>query len=84
MLVITYPGGNPLVHYETPDEHKTLYMENYDPGGTYTAQVRAMSNEDEVLCWDEITFTKSELELKINEGAEPVISTPCAAGLPCP
>lgn len=83
LLVITYPGGNPLVHYETQNEHKTLYMENYQPGGTYTAQVRAMSSEDEVLCWDQMTFTKDEFEPQIKEGPGPQLPTPCMAG-PCP
>ena len=82
VLVVKYPGGNPSVHYETQDEHKTLYMENYEPGGTYTAQVSAVTLANEVLCWDQISFTKDEFTPQLNPGPA-IQGTPCLAGA-CP
>ena len=82
VLVIKYPGGNPVVDYKTHDQHKTLYMENYEPGGTYTAQVSAVTLANEVLCWDQISFTKDEFTPQLNPGPA-IQGTPCLAGA-CP
>jgi hypothetical protein len=87
VLVIVFPGGNPLVHYDTQDSHKTLYMENFHPAGTYTAQIRAIGSAPyheagSLLCWDEITFSKDAYQSQPQKVPAPM-ATPCLAGT-CP
>ncbi len=89
VLVVKFPGGNPLAHYDiqNTDTSKTLYMENFQPAGTYTAQISAIGwapfyEEGSVLCWDEITFSKDAFARKFQKGPA-MQPTPCLAGR-CP
>ena len=85
-LVVAYPGGNPLVHYETAAEHKTLYMENFQTGGTYTVTVSALDQQDNVLCWDQLKFSKDDYVPVIQLTPQPLPQPPqsvCPAGR-CP
>ena len=90
VLVITFPGGNPLAPYDIQNSStsKTLYMENFQPAGTYTAQIRAIGwapdyEPGSILCWDEITFSKEEFGLQKHKEKGPAIQpTPCLVRCP--
>jgi hypothetical protein len=89
LLVIDFPGGSSHAQYDIQNSitSKILYMENFQPAGTYTAQVSAIGwapyyPESSVLCWDEISFSKDAFPQKPQKGPR-TQPTPCLAGR-CP
>jgi len=60
LLDFVLPNGNHGMADPTTNLSKTMYMEAFQPGGTYTVFVKALNMDANMICQVSLSFTKPE------------------------